>query len=84
MRVGDRVRIVRLPHYANDSNKSFRDETRSLYERLIARGRSLRVYEVDKEGLPWVNCRLKQADGTIESHYLALNDDSWILVKRRT
>jgi hypothetical protein len=83
LRVGDRVRIVQLPSYANLPGRTFHSETRELYERLIARRRSLRIYEVDADGLPWINCRFKLDDGTWEHHYLALNDDSWERVKPR-
>ena len=83
LRVGDRVRIVRLPYYADMPDRSFHPETRRLYKRLIARRRSLRVYEVDEEyGLPWIACRFRMANGRWEYHTLAINDDSWVRVDR--
>ena len=84
LRVGDRVRIVRLPIYADIPGRSFHRETRLLYENLIARRRAVRVYKIDKSGLPWVFCKFKLKNGTWDHHYLAINDDSWMPVRPRT
>ena len=84
LQIGDRIRIVRLPNYADLPGTTFWPETRRLYEELIARRRPLRVYRIDELGLPWIRCRVRQADGSWEHHYLAVNDDSWVRVKSRS
>jgi hypothetical protein len=46
-------------------NRSFHPKTRRLYTKLIARGRSLRVYQVDKDKLPLITCRFRRINGTL-------------------
>ncbi|MCA9074914.1 MAG: hypothetical protein KDA93_07775 [Planctomycetaceae bacterium] len=84
LKVGDRIRIVRMPSDADKSGYFFAEETRELYEKLIARGNAQRIYEIDEWGLPWIDCRFKLPDGQWEHHLLAVNDDSWVRVKSRT
>jgi hypothetical protein len=81
LRVGDRIRIVRLPG-EDLLGYTLHLETKDLYERLIAMRKVLRIYEIDKDGLPWIKCRVKADGGGWEYHYLAVNDDSWELVSR--
>jgi hypothetical protein len=82
LRVGDRIRIVRLPSGVDTPGYRFHRDTRRLYNRLIARRRSLRICEI-AWGLPWIECRFKRKAGRWEYHYLAVNDDSWVRVKTR-
>jgi hypothetical protein len=79
LRVGDRVRIVRLPSEVDARGYVFHRDTRDLYQRLIARRRPSRVFEIDQLGLPWIRCRFRRRDGSWEYHCLAINDDSWTL-----
>ena len=51
LRVGDRIRIVRLPSGVDAPGYTFH---------RIARRRSLRICEIDSSGLPWVECRFKR------------------------
>lgn len=83
LRVGDRIRVVRMPSGIDAPGYVFHRDTRRLYERLIERGRPLRVNRIDEDGLPWITCRFKLANGTWEWHWLAVNDDSWVRVKHR-
>jgi hypothetical protein len=84
LRVGDRIRIVRMPSYAVLGGNNLHRDTRRLYRLLIARNRPLRVYEVDRRWrLPWIKCRFRMKNGRWEYHYLAVNDDSWVRVKSR-
>jgi hypothetical protein len=83
LRIGDRIRIVRMPSGVDAPGYVFPPCTRRLYEKLITRRRSLRVYEIDEWGLPWIQCRFRQKNGTWLYHALAVNDDSWVRVKRR-
>jgi hypothetical protein len=79
MRVGDVVRLVALPHVWNQPDYSVPPETRDLWRQLIARGKALRVYEVDASGAPWVKCRVLSEQGCWEDHLLAITDaDGWV------
>lgn len=82
LRVGDLVRIVRIPGRDILGYHLHRD-TRQLYKRLIARKRPVKVYEIDKDGLPWIKCQFRRKSGGLEYHFLAINDDSWVRVNRR-
>ena len=53
LRVGDRIRIVRLPSAAAIEGYVFHADTRRLYKRLIARKRPLTIYQIDEMQLPW-------------------------------
>ena len=81
--VGDRVRIVRLPSGADAPGSLFHPETRELYCRLIARGRAVRIFQIDEHDLPWIRCRFRGDDGAWAHHWLAINDDSWVRVVPR-
>ena len=83
LRVGDRIRIVRMPSGVDEPGYTFHPETRRLYERLIERGRSLRIAELCDWGLPWIGCRFQLEDGTWEHHSLAVIDDSWVRLQSR-
>jgi hypothetical protein len=57
LRVGDRVRILRLPTLWNHPNYHVDPSTRRLYRRLIARKRLVRVFRIDEFGQPWIQGR---------------------------
>ena len=84
LRVGDRIRFVRLPTFNGESGPGLHAETRHLYEKLIARGRPSRVFQIDEYRLPWIRCQFRRKNGRIEYHWLAVNDDSWVKVKSRS
>jgi hypothetical protein len=81
LRVGDRVRIVRLPGQTIPGYY-LHEETRQLYEHLIAEGTVLTVYEIDGDGLPWIEYPFKDEEGETGYHFLAINEDSWELVAK--
>ncbi len=84
LRVGDRIRIVRMPSAAALDGYWLHRDTRRLYRLLIARNRPLRFYELDRRWrLPWVKCRFRSKTGRWEYHYLAVDDDSLVRVKPR-
>jgi hypothetical protein len=83
LRVGDRIRIVRMPSEWALDGYVLPPDTRRLYRLLIARKRPLRIYDIDESGLPWVKCQFRTRNGRWEYHYLAVNDDSWLRVKSR-
>jgi len=45
LRLGDRIRIVRMPYDAVTPGYVFMPETRRLFKKLMARGRSVLVFE---------------------------------------
>src|SRR5437660_3280918 len=71
LRVGDRIRLVRLPSEFNQPGYYLHRETRQVYKRLIERRRPLRVYKIDEWGLPWIRCRFRRKDGSWEYNSLA-------------
>lgn len=83
LRVGDRIRIVRLPSGVDAPGYQFPACTRRLYERLIERGRPLRISWIDEWKHPWIECQFKHSDGVWHSHILSVDDDSWVRVKPR-
>ena len=83
LRVGDRIRIVRMPSAAALEGYVLPRDTRRLYRLLIARNRPLLVYEIDERQLPWIKCQFRTKNGRWEYHFLAVNDDSWVRVKNR-
>jgi hypothetical protein len=76
LKVGDRIRIVRTPSEFERSGVPIEDYTLALYRDLIARGRPLRICEINEYGSPCVWCRFRNADGSWPHHHLAVNDDS--------
>ncbi len=83
LRVGDRIRLVRMPSEFDQAGYYLHRDTRRVYKRLIERRRPVRVYEIDEWGLPWIECRFRRKDGWWERHSLAFNHDGWVRVKRR-
>ena len=83
LKIGDGVRFVRLPTFDGKPGGGLHAETRRAYQRLIKNRRSYRVYNVDADGLPWVSFRFRRKNGSWEHHWLAINDDSWVRVRKR-
>ncbi|MEX0611234.1 MAG: hypothetical protein WD738_08875 [Pirellulales bacterium] len=84
LRVGDRIRIVRMPSEFDKPGYCVPPMTRRLYKKLIARRRPVRVYEIDEYGRPWIGCQFRDRNGNWEYHALCVDDDSWVRVKKRT
>ena len=82
LRVGDVVRIVKMPSGVDAPGYTFHADTRRLYKRLIARRRPVRVCQI-WGGMPWIHCRFRRNDGRWEYHSLAIADDSWVRVRKR-
>ena len=83
LRVGDRIRIVRMPSDFSQPGFYASRGTRRLYKRLIARRSPLRICEIDEWDLPWIRCRFRRNYDSWEHHSLAIIDDSWVRVKSR-
>lgn len=82
LRVGDRIRLVAMPNEFAQPDYLLDLCTRRVYERLIERRRSVRVYRIDDWGLPWVRCNFREEDGCWGYHTLVFNHDGWVRVRR--
>jgi len=74
LRVGDRIRILAIPGQ-DVAGYYLHEDTRALYEILVAERTVLQIYEIDEQGSPWVRCpgRTSPCD-----EYLAINEyDIW-------
>ena len=76
LKVGDRVRIVRLPTEFSSPGYQVHDDTVALYQHLIDQGCVLTIDEVDDSGRPRVEYEWVKPEG-VEYHGLLINDDSW-------
>ncbi len=76
LRVGDRVRIIRMPTDFSRPGYYVHENTVALYQHLIDEGCIVVVTEIDDQGLPRIEFEWETAEGT-EYHGLAINDDSW-------
>lgn len=75
--MNDRIRFVRVP--PNEP-----PETVRLFQKLIARKRSVRVCEIDEFGNPWIACRFRRKNNTWEYHSLAIMEgESWVKVRKK-
>jgi hypothetical protein len=74
LRVGDRIRILAVPGQAV-AGYYLHEDTRALYELLVAERTVLQIYEIDEWGSPWVSHR--PANSTTHE-YLAISEyDVW-------
>ena len=84
LRAGDRIRFVALPSEWDRPGFYVHSDTRRLVRRLIERGRSLRVCQVDEWGVPWVACRFCRPAGNWEYHDLGIFEETgWVRVRPR-
>jgi len=84
LRVGDRVRFVRLPDEWSRPNYWVHDESVEFMMVLIERGRSSRVCKVDEDGYPWIEARVRKSDGAIDYHSWGIYEATgWVRVNRR-
>jgi hypothetical protein len=85
LKIGDRIRISAIPGEGQPNYYLHRD-TRRVFKKLIARGRSVRICEIHEDGAPWYHCRFRMKNGRYEYHWLGVYDheDNWVLVKPRS
>lgn len=83
LRVGDLVRIVRVPPTWDTPGYVVPGCTRRLFLRLIERRRALRVAEIDERGQAWVWCRRRGRDGRIAQLGITLDEGCWVRVVPR-
>jgi hypothetical protein len=80
LRVGDCIRILAVP---GQGVPGFwmHDDTRRLFERLVADRAVLQIYEIDDSGLPWVKCPCPTDSEEGGTDYLAIDGfDVWEIV----
>ena len=84
LKVGDRVRITAVPG-EGIPNYRIQPETVRAYKELIARGRSVRIYDIDEYGHPWFQFQFRSRNGAWEYHSMCImqDDENWVLVKPR-
>lgn len=84
LKVGDRIRILKIPG-EGIANYTLHRDTKRVYKKLIARGKSVRICRIDEFGSPWYRCRFRTKDGEWERHWLAVCDwdNNWVVVKHR-
>jgi hypothetical protein len=83
LRVGDRVRLTEIPPEFLQEGYVIFPETMRVYKKLLARRRSLRVFEIDEYGAPWIKCRFRRKNGTWEWHWLAIDHDGIARVSKK-
>jgi hypothetical protein len=83
LKVGDRIRLVEMPPEFLQEGYIILPETVRVYRKLLARGRHLRIREIDEYGHPWIWCRFRRKNGGWECHALAVNHDGLARVTRR-
>jgi hypothetical protein len=83
LKVGDRIRIVRLPPIWSTPGYVVPISSRRVFVRLIARGRPLRIRDVDERGQAWVWWRVRRANGRVVHHGITVDDGCWVRVVPR-
>jgi hypothetical protein len=60
-------------------------ETRQVFQKLIARDRSVRICRIDEYGTPSYVCRFGKKNGQCGGEHLAVcdGDNNWVMVKPR-
>lgn len=87
LKVGDRVRLLRVPQSDLDQReRELREHaedaglTADTLERILSLDPVVTIAEIDDRGLPWFHCELPGPDGEIHHHSIAIMDDeSWCL-----
>jgi hypothetical protein len=84
LRVGDKIRLVEMPSEFRQTGYYVHRDTIAVYKKLLARRRPLRVWQIDRDGLPWIRCWFRRPNGRWEHHYLAVNHSGLVRVKSRS
>lgn len=85
LKVGDRIRITGQPPWADDPKMTLHKDTRTVFNKLAKRGRSVRIFMIDEYGCPWYRCKFRRKNGQWEYHHLTAReeDGNWVKVKSR-
>ena len=85
LQIGDRIRYVHRPDEWSEPGYTVHEESVAFMDALIARGRSVRIAEIDEHGTPWFEARLRDPDGELEYHsWGVLERTGWRHVRART
>lgn len=87
LKIGDRIRLLRVPQLdLEERERELRDKvehagwTANTIERIIAQDPVVTISWIDEFGSPWFEYALKNDDGGIEHHSLAMmEDESWCM-----
>jgi hypothetical protein len=82
--IGDRIRIIGIPG-KGVPGYWLHPDTRRVFKKLIARGRSVRIAEIDEYGTPWYTVKFRLKNGRWGWNFLAVcdHDHNWVMVKPR-
>jgi hypothetical protein len=83
LKVNDQIRIVEVPTEFSRPGYYIHRDTLRAYKRLVARGRPLRICEIDAWCIPWIHFRFRRSNGRLEYHWLAVNHDGIVKVQPR-
>jgi hypothetical protein len=83
LKVGDQIRLFEIPPEFSQKGYYIHRDTMRIYKKLLARGRPLRIRDIDEYGLPWISCRVPRTGGDWEWHWLAFNHAGFVRVKAR-
>jgi hypothetical protein len=84
LKVGDKIKILSVPG-VGDTGYYLHPETRRVYEKIIARGRPVRISELNATGQPVFQVKFRCKNGKWEYHFLTVDDsdDNWVPVQRK-
>jgi hypothetical protein len=82
LKLGDRVRVVRLPPMWATPGCRVPASTRRIYKLMISRRRAVRIFEVNYTGA-WVRELVRGWGGRLEHHHITLDDGCWVRVRHR-
>ena len=83
LRIGDRVRFIRLPDEWNEPGYQVHEESVEFMTALMKRRRSSRVCKIEEDGYPWIDARLRDEGGAIECHSWGIYEATgWVRVNR--
>ncbi len=81
LRVGDRIRFVRVPAEFDRRACVVAADTRRLFECLVRRGRPHRIARIDDWGLPWIDIQFRRRRGRRLYESLGILEDCWVRVQ---
>jgi hypothetical protein len=83
LKVGDLVRFVSIPTEWSTPGYTIHRDSVLFMKKMIKRGRSSRVREIDEYGQPWIHARIRER-GSIHYHSWAIFESTgWRRVNRR-
>jgi hypothetical protein len=82
LRVGDRIRLVRLPTDFFVWPSLWR-ETKDAYRYLLNRRSPVTVFQIDEYGYPWVAFQFRNKRGKMGYHWMAMNHGGIAIVKSK-